>query len=98
MFAVVWVAFKFGRKYVFSNVKVNKWILLGIALSGLAAQALLKSVSPIINIGLTIVVVFFFMWFMDLQISGGPKKKEKQVVIKPKAKPNRAKHINKDNK
>jgi hypothetical protein len=40
---------------------------------------------------ISIFVILFFLWFMDITQTGGPKKKEKQIVIKPKAKPNRVK-------
>ena len=33
---------------------------------------------------------------MEIQQTGGPKKKEKPIVIKPKAKPNRVKNNKKD--
>lgn len=98
IFAAVWLVFTFGRKFVFSKVRINKFIPLGIAIAGLLAQLFLKPTNPVLNIGLTIVTVAFFMWFMDIQITGGPKKQEKEIVIKPKAKPNRVKHLNKDNK
>ena len=42
-------------------------------------------------IPLSIFAVLFFLWFMDINQTGGPKKKEKQIIIKPKAKPNRVK-------
>ena len=38
------------------------------------------------------------MWFLEIQATGGPKKKDKEIVIRPKAKPNRVKHLNKDAK
>ena len=47
---------------------------------------------------LSIIAVTFFLWFMDIVTTGGPKKKEKEIVIRPKAKPNRVKHLNKNNK
>ena len=49
---------------------------------------------------LTILTITFFLWFMDIVTTGGPKKKEKKIEIRPKAKPNRVKHLNnsKDNK
>ena len=48
--------------------------------------------------GFTISTVWFFMWFIDIQSTGGPKKKEKKIEIRPKAKPNRAKHIQNEKK
>ena len=43
---------------------------------------------------LTILTVTFFLWFMDIVTTGGPKQKEKKIEIRPKAKPNRVKHLN----
>ena len=94
----------FGNKYVFSKVRINKYIPLGIAI----ALFILHIYMPVIlgkNIMwvtfiLTILTVTFFLWFMDIVTTGGPKKKEKKIEIRPKAKPNRVKHLNnsKDNK
>ena len=86
------------RKYVFSKVRINKYIPLGIAIVTL----ILQFVIPVImrkdvfwvSFLLTILTVTFFLWFMDIQATGGPKKKEKQIEIRPKAKPNRVKHLN----
>ena len=50
----------------------------------------LKSKNIIISTIITLLVVFFFAWFWDIQQTGGIKK-EKKIVIKPKAKPNRVK-------
>ena len=30
----------------------------------------------------TIVIVTFFLWFLEIQTTGGPKKKEKQIEIR----------------
>ena len=94
----------FGNKYVFSKVRINKYIPLGIAI----ALVILQIFMPVIlgkNIMwvtfiLTILTITFFLWFMDIVTTGGPKKKEKKIEIRPKAKPNRVKHLNnsKDNK
>ena len=94
----------FGNKYVFSKVRINKYIPLGIAI----ALFILQICMPVIlgkNIMwvtfiLTILTITFFLWFMDIVTTGGPKKKEKKIEIRPKAKPNRVKHLNnsKDNK
>ena len=83
-----------GRKYVFSKVRINKFIPLAIAIILLVIQMFL----PNIVITMTILTVTFFMWFLEIQATGGPKKKEKEIVIRPKAKPNRVKHLNKDAK
>ena len=79
-----------GRKYVFS-------IIL------LVVQMFLPSIvswgsNIIVVVIMTILTVTFFMWFLEIQATGGPKKKDKEIVIRPKAKPNRVKHLNKDAK
>ena len=89
--------FTLGRKYVFSKVRINKWIPLAISLVLFIVQFIVKSTNTWIIMAFTLVIVWFFMWFMDIQNTGGPKKKEKKIEIRPKAKPNRVKHMqNKD--
>ena len=85
--------FTFGRKYVFSRVRINKWIPLAISLVLFVVQIFVKIDNTWVTMGLTLVVVWFFMWFIDIQSTGGPKKQEKKIEIRPKAKPNRVKHI-----
>ncbi|MDB1970140.1 MULTISPECIES: hypothetical protein [Clostridium] len=87
------LTFTLGKKYVFSKVRINKWIPLAIAAVLLIVQIFFKSINPWINMGLSIVIVWFFLWFFDIQSTGGPKKKEKKIEIRPKAKPNRVKHM-----
>ena len=94
----------FGNKYVFSKVRINKYIPLGIAIALFILQIFMpvilgKNIMWVTFI-LTILTITFFLWFMDIDTTGGPKKKEKKIEIRPKAKPNRVKHLNnsKDNK
>ena len=92
-----------GRKYVFSKVRINKFIPLAIAIILLVIQMFLPNIvswgsNIIVVITMTILTVTFFMWFLEIQATGGPKKKEKEIVIRPKAKPNRVKHLDKDAK
>lgn len=93
-----------GRKYVFSKVGINKYIPLGISIVTLILQLFMLVIIGKDNFWvsflLTILTVTFFLWFMDIQATGGPKKKEKQIEIRPKAKPNRVKHLknNQNNK
>ena len=94
----------FGNKYVFSKVRINKYIPLGIAIALFILQIFMpvilgKNIMCVTFI-LTIFTFTFFLWFMDIITTGGPKKKEKKIEIRPKAKPNRVKHLNnsKDNK
>ena len=94
----------FGNKYVFSKVRINKYIPLGIAIALFILQIFMpvilgKNIMWVTFI-LTILTMTFFLWFMYIVTTGGPKKKEKKIEIRPKAKPNRVKHLNnsKDNK
>ena len=87
------LSFTLGKKYVFSKVRINKWIPLAIAIVLFVSQLFVRKDNLWLNAAFTLVVVWFFMWFIDIQSTGGPKKKEKKIEIRPKAKPNRVKHM-----
>lgn len=91
MLVITFAVYILSKKFIFSKVKINKWIPLSIAMVLFIAQILLGSTNKYLSYGLSIFAVLFFLWFMDVNQTGGPKKKEKQIVIKPKAKPNRVK-------
>lgn len=97
MFAVIMVVYVLCKKYVFSRIHINKWIPLAIAVILFIIQIFLEYVEflqPITKyatIVISIFTVIFFLWFMDIMQTGGAKKKGTQIVIKPKAKPNRVK-------
>lgn len=91
MFAVIVAAYVLCKKFIFCKVRVKKWIPLSISIVIFAAQIFLNLKNQYLSAGLSIFAVVFFLWFMDIAQTGGPKKKEKQIVIKPKAKPNRVK-------
>lgn len=83
------------KKYVFSKIRINKYIPLGIAVVGFLYQLLLGSTNVIVSIVMTMLIVLFFSWFWDINQTGGPKKdNQKKIVIKAKAKPNRVKKDN----
>ncbi|MDD7793255.1 hypothetical protein [Clostridium sp. 'White wine YQ'] len=102
IFAVVLGAFYVLRKFVFNKLKISKWIPLAIAILLLAGQFLFKIQNGLQGVALTALTLLFFMWFLDLNQGGGPvtskKQKQKQIEIRPKAKPNRVKNLNKDKK
>jgi hypothetical protein len=80
------------KRFVFSKIRINKYIPLGIAVVGFLFQLFLKPDNVYISIGITAVIVLFFSWFWDINQTGGPKKSnEKKIIVKPKAKPNRVK-------
>ncbi|EHI98262.1 MULTISPECIES: hypothetical protein [unclassified Clostridium] len=91
MLAVILGANIVCRKYIFNKVRINKWIPLAIAAAFLIIQILIGTTNIYVSTGLSILTVLFFLWYMDIIQTGGPKKKGKQITIKPKAKPNRVK-------
>jgi Ca2+/Na+ antiporter len=79
------------KRFVFSKVRINKWIPLSIAILLFIVQIIIGETNVYIRTGLMGFITIFFLWFMEIMQTGGPKKKEKQIVIKSKAKPNRVK-------
>ena len=99
LYFIAVIAFLLGgiallKIFVFNKVRINKFIPLAISIILLITQIFFRSNNLIINTIVILLAVFAFSWFFDIVQTGGPKK-EKKIVIKPKAKPNRAKHINK---
>lgn len=92
MLAIIVAANFACKKFIFNKVRINKWIPLSIAIVLFVIQIIIGSANTYITSGLSIFAVLFFLWFMDITQTGGPKNKEKQIRIKPKAKPNRVKN------
>ncbi|WP_251862485.1 hypothetical protein [Clostridium sp. Marseille-Q2269] len=98
---VVIIGYTALKIYVLDKVKINKWIVLGLSVFALFLPVLLK-----VNINGTVwqyvqsaAVIILTLWFLDLIGLGGgrrPKKKKDDMVIRPKAKPNRAKNVKKE--
>ncbi|ASW43620.1 hypothetical protein [Clostridium isatidis] len=95
--AVMFLLMTLGRKFVFSKIRVNKWIILGITILSFVLQFIINPQNFWLKNLFTVVTVWFFLWFMEIQTTGGPKI-EKKIVIRPKAKPNRVKHLKDQNK
>jgi len=105
IFAAMLVTFQVLKKFVLSKFKINKWIPAGIAGALLLLQIVLKTQNDIKGIVINGITLLFFMWFLDLnQVSKGSQgskesiTKKGQTQIRPKAKPNRVKNMNKDTK
>ena len=84
LLAIVFGIMFLGSKYVFSKVRINKFIPLGISIALFVLQIFLPmflqpSIMTWVSLILTILIVTFFLWFMDIQTTGGPKKKEKKI-------------------
>lgn len=97
MFVILMGILMLCKKWVFSKIRINKFIPLAVAIVGFAIQLFVKPQNMIVQMAIMIVTVISFFWFMDIQQTGGAKiSKEKKIVIKPKAKPNRIKNQNND--
>lgn len=96
--AIMLATLMLGRKYIFSKFRINKWIPLAITIVLFIAQLFFKVKNIWLSMLFTVLILWFFMWFMDIHSTGGAKKKEKKIEIRPKAKPNRVKHIQNKNK
>ncbi|MGN0145235.1 MAG: hypothetical protein ACI398_09635 [Clostridium sp.] len=96
MLVVILALYAACRLYVFTKVRINKWIPLSISVILFCIQLFIKGINGYLNAAITIATVLFLLWFIEIQQTGGPKKKEKPIVIKPKAKPNRVKNMKKD--
>lgn len=100
--------YKLLYKFVLKKIKINKWVLLAIAAVEFIAPPLLFKNMPLIvsNYVIPGIFIILILWFADLigfmkrfepkeepkyyQYNG--KKKKDDIVIKPKAKPNRVKN------
>lgn len=90
MFLALGVAIYLCDRFIFKKVRINKFIPLAIAVVGLICGFILNKVSVIPSVIVTFISAIFLSWFLKLQQSGGVKV-QKNIKIKPKAKPNRVK-------
>ena len=85
LLAIVFGVMFLGRKYVFSKVRINKYIPLGISIVTLILQGFMPAILGEniwwVSFLLTILTVTFFLWFMDIQATGGPKKKKRKLKL-----------------
>jgi hypothetical protein len=101
---VILVVYNLLKVYLLSKIKVKKWIVLT---AGLVVFIIPVFITGIMKIKLNAAVlnyvqmplfVFFFLWYMDLSGIGASRgmksNKKDDIKIKPKAKPNRVKHLN----
>jgi len=92
------------KTFVLDKIKINKWIILGIAFAVFIIPPVAFPGLPVIvrNYVIPGIFVILFLWFLDLSgfmknmntpSYGGKKKNKKDnIIIKPKAKPNRVKN------
>lgn len=109
LFALIgFFVFAILRQYVFPKIKVNKWIILAMNAAILIIPAVFKiSMNGILGrVVFPTIYVIFFLWFLDaagffnsMENKGkaySNKKRRDNDIIKPKAKPNRVKYLNKE--
>lgn len=93
---LILVIYNLLRIFVLSKLNVNKWVVLSAAvlvffLPLLTGINMNTTIAALIQSGLFVIL---FLWFMDLSGFSNRRSKKKEVVIKPKAKPNRVKKHN----
>ena len=100
---VVVIVYNFLKKYLLHKIKVNKWVILVLALFSLFLPGILLT-SAGINTNGTFwqylssgIAIMFILWFLDLMGFGAYRARSNTAsksteVIKPKAKPNRVKN------
>ncbi|WP_017417180.1 hypothetical protein [Clostridium tunisiense] len=91
------------KPLVLDKIRINKWIILAAALIEFIVPSIIWPTMPNIFVKYIVpgVFVILFLWFLDLsgyikknqqRVASYKKNKNKSnVVIKPKAKPNRVK-------
>lgn len=105
---VVLVVYNVLRIYVLHKIKVNKWVILGIAMVIFVVPMIIWPDMPkyVANYIIPGIFVFLFLWFMDLSgfikkrnvsttnytSTNTKKDKKDDIVMRPKAKPNRVKN------
>ncbi|MGH4123140.1 MAG: hypothetical protein ACREV6_09450 [Clostridium sp.] len=105
---VVLVVYSLLKAYVLYKIKVNKWVILGLAITLFVVPMLIWPAMPkyVANYVIPGLFVFLFLWFMDLSgfikkrtatptnYTGSNTKKDKKddIIMRPKAKPNRVKN------
>ncbi|MGL5414035.1 MAG: hypothetical protein ACRDAU_00055 [Clostridium sp.] len=81
------------KQYVFPKVRVNKFIPLAVAIILFLIQLTGRVTETWFGLISTPLIIIAFLWFLDIQQTGGPKAKAKVIKNKPKAKPNRVKNM-----
>lgn len=96
---VIFALYSVAKIYVLSKLKVSKWIVLGLAIFFFVFSAMpILNNNEILTITKSGIFIFFFLWFFDLASGSMDKmnkasKGNKNIKIRPKAKPNRVKHL-----
>jgi predicted membrane protein len=103
------VVYNFLKSHVLYKLHPNKWIILLLSIASfifppvIAAQFKYNLNGTVLQYVFSAVFLILFLWFIDLKsgaIYNSGKKTQKDIKIKPKAKPGRVNHEknNKNNK
>ncbi len=91
----VMILFNIANIYYLKKLRINKWILLGISIGLIILSQVFTYYNYRWFISLIpfLLGIFFLVWFFDVHRNPKLKKaaEEKQIINRPKAKPNRAK-------
>lgn len=92
---LIMIAFNFANIYYLRKRTFNKWYILAAAAVLFGVSLILLGLYPsTLWYGIPLAVsLFAFLWFIDLRRRVKTKKDEKQIVMRPKAKPNRARKM-----
>jgi hypothetical protein len=89
------VIYNLLKIYVISKIHANKWVVLASAVIMFMIPIFLRLDLPW-NLIPSAITVILLLWFMDLSGLTGKryvaKSKKDEIVMKPKAKPNRVKN------
>lgn len=94
----IFALYTLANMYFLNKIKINKWLVLAIAIVFLIIGVLLPaySTNQILNYIPTGIFVFLFLWYADLsglsRLTAPKPKVEDKTVIRPKAKPNKLKY------
>ncbi len=96
---IVMILFNLANIYFLRKHTINKWYMLAAAvvMFGGALAVLFFYPNGLWHLIPLTLSLFAFLWFLDLRRRKTLKKSDRQIVMKPKAKPNRAKQLSKSN-
>lgn len=84
------------KSFLFEKIKANKWVILVISIILLFTSSLAVGFFKyqLVQGIILVLAMLFLFWFVDLLQGNNnyKKNKKKDIVIRPKAKPNRVKN------
>lgn len=92
---LVMILFNLANIYYLRKQSINLWYALAgsIVFFAAALGVLFYYPNGLWHLVPLTISLFAFLWFIDLRRRGKRRKADKQIVMKPKAKPNRARQV-----